>query len=98
MELQLLNCNCQFHTYSRNESLSDQHAKDVSECDGLSSGLFAPQSLYVVGDVLRQEQSERVATHTLHQLLVDPLWTLLGELGVRVQRGHIPGREGGRKL
>lgn len=69
-------------TYSRNECFSDKHAKDVSKGDRLAAGLLGPQSLDVVGDVLWQEQAERVAAHALHQLLIDLLRAFLRELWV----------------
>lgn len=77
-------------SYRRYQCLSYEHTEDVSEGNRLASGLFGPQSLDVVGDVLGQQQPQRVTAHPLHQLLVDVLWSLIWKVRVGVESGHIP--------
>lgn len=77
-------------SYRGDECLSDQHAKDVREGNRLPCGLLGPQSLDVVGDVFGQQQPQRVAADSIHQLLVHVLWTLVWKVWVWVEAGHVP--------
>lgn len=78
------------NSYRRNKRLSYEHTKDVSEGNRLPWSLFGPQGLDVVGDVLGQQQPQRVTANSFHQLLVDVHWTLVWEVRVGVKSGHVP--------
>lgn len=77
-------------SYRRYKCLSYQHTEDISKGNRLPCGLLCPESLDVVGDVLGKQQPQRVTTNSVHQLLVDVLWTLIWKVWMGVQSGHVP--------
>lgn len=69
-------------SYRGDERLSYEHAENVGEGNRLPRGLLGPQGLDVVGDVFGQQQPQRVAADSTHQLLVHVLWTLVWKVWV----------------
>lgn len=85
-------------SYRRYKRLSYQHAEDIGKSNRLPGGLFGPQGLDVVGNVLGQQQPERVTADSLHQLLIDVLWAFVRKVRVGVDRGHVPAESRRRSI
>lgn len=77
-------------SYRRYKCLSYEHTEDISKSNRLPWGLLGPQGLDVIGDVLRQQEPQRITADSLHQLIVDDIWSLIWKVGVGVEVGHVP--------